>query len=391
MNCLWISRDLPFPLDAGDRIYSANMARSLAEAGARVRFMAFGDPAAVPSDWPVQAQVIAGRKQGKLRALASPLPIAAAIHATPEYRAALAAALREAWDVIVFDSYGSGWALEACMQAYASKPRRPQFVYLSHNHEETLWRAMVRDSQAGWAKKLALWQNALKVCRLERRLVGVADMVTAISAEDHQRYQTQAPGRRGMVLTPGYGGWVAPTREITDACPVRLVLVGSFRWVVKQENLRQFLALADEPFHANGIQFDVIGDVPQELLEELTPSLKATYFHGFVDDVAPYFRTARMAVVPELIGGGFKLKYLDYLFGRVPIATVADAAAGLPDTIRRNMLCSGNLQQLVEGIVATIGQAARLNTMQRNAFAEANSLFRWQDRGLQFRRALEVA
>jgi hypothetical protein len=41
MKCLWLSRILPFPQTAGDRIYSLNLAKSLARAGAEVTFVGF--------------------------------------------------------------------------------------------------------------------------------------------------------------------------------------------------------------------------------------------------------------------------------------------------------------------------------------------------------------
>ncbi|MDB5887676.1 MAG: hypothetical protein JWM03_548, partial [Rhodocyclales bacterium] len=237
---------------------------------------------------------------------------------------------------------------------------------------------------------IALWQNYLKVRALERRLVAQVDLIAAITEEDAQRYARQAAGKPTVTLTPGYTGWSAPTRRIDASTPRRVVLVGSFRWVVKQENLRRFLELADARFKLHNIQFDVIGDVPTALLDELRPLLQATHFHGFVDDIAPYFATARMAVVPEVIGGGFKLKYLDYLFARVPIATIGDAAAGLPQAIRDHMLACDDLPQLVNAIIENIDRTEQLNVMQAQAFDAAHALFDWSDRGIALRQAVEA-
>lgn len=391
MRCLWIARDLPFPPDAGDRIYSLNMSRALCEAGAQLRFFGFGTE--VPDtagDWPVDVHAVGGSKHGTMRGLFSRLPLAAAIHDTAAYRHALDAQLRQPWDAIVLDSYGSGWALDACIRARRTAAgKKPALVYLSHNHEETLWRAMVRQSRTTALKKAALWQNYCKVRALERRLVENADLITAITEEDAQTYAGQTGDKPAIVLTPGYSGWVAPEREIDVSSPCRVVLVGSFRWAVKQENLRRFLEAADRRFMQQGVHLDVIGDVPQALLNELRPLVKATEFHGFVDDISPFFSAARMAVVPEFIGGGFKLKYLDYIFGRVPVASVSAAAAGLPDAIRRNILCREDLKQLVDAIVEFADNPRQLNRMQQQAFAEARTLFRWRDRGVQFRRALD--
>lgn len=391
MRCLWIARDLPFPMDAGDRIYSANMARAFSDAGAYVRFLGFKGKNGTPhGDWPVDIEEAGGDKHGSFRALLSRLPMAAAIHATKGYRGILGAQLRQSWDVIVLDSYGSGWALDPCLRARnATAGRKPVLVYLSHNHEETLWRSMVRDSRAALPRKIALWQNYRKVRALERRLTGAVDLIATITGEDAALYAGKIAGKPTVVLTPGYSGWVAPERTIDADCPRRVVLVGSFRWVVKQENLRRFLELADRRFGRQGIRLDVIGDVPQSLLDEFRRSVQATEFHGFVKDVAPFFNAARMAVVPEMIGGGFKLKYLDYIFGRVPVASISAAAAGLPDGIRRNILCREDLRQLVDAIVEFTEQPGQLNRMQEQAFSAARSQFQWRDRGLLLKRALD--
>jgi glycosyltransferase involved in cell wall biosynthesis len=399
LHCLWISRDIPFPQDAGDRIYSANMASTLARAGVCVSFLGYaGDitaqPPSLSAKWPVETVALTGHKRGKMRSLLSTLPLTAALHATGEYHALLQNMLDGQWDLIVIDGYASGWALDVCLAAQQDAVRRdlrrPTLVYLSHNHEESIWRAMAAQRQGGVLKQLASWQNYLKVRALERKLVCEVDLVSAITDEDAQAYSDQQCGTPAIALTPGYSGYSQPHRSITTETPRDVVLVGSFRWVVKQENLRRFLELADARFHENGMRFHVIGDVPQALLDELRPSLRATQFHGFVDDTAPYFDAARLAVVPEIIGGGFKLKYLDYLFARLPIATIGEAAAGLPRTIRANMICRDNLAQLVDAIIEAIDEPERLNTMQERAFIAAQALFDWKDRGIALRQAVEA-
>ncbi|HSD39959.1 MAG TPA: glycosyltransferase [Rhodocyclaceae bacterium] len=390
LKCLWIARDIPFPLDAGDKIYSANLARSFAQSGAAIRFLGFaGDGQVAPADWPLEWTVVPGNKRSNHLALLSTLPIAAAAHATKAYRALLAHQLREDWDIIVFDSYGSGWALQPVLASCNDNRPRPILVHVSHNHEATLWREMALNARGNILHRIALLQNYLKVQALELRMVREVDLITAITDEDAARFDNQVPTKRSVALTPGYSGWAAPERTITAATPRRVVMVGSFRWVIKQENLRRFLAVADAQFHANNIALDIMGDVPADLLAELRPQVRATHFHGFVDSVAPCFGSARMAVVPELIGGGFKLKFLDYIFGRVPVATLADAAAGLPQGVRSQMICSRDMQALVDDIVRNIDQVEKLDAMQAGAQRTASELFHWRDRGSNLRAALQ--
>jgi hypothetical protein len=160
--------------------------------------------------------------------------------------------------------------------------------------------------------------------------------------------------------------------------------MGSFHWVVKQVNLTRFLEIADPILKQHGIELDVVGDIPRALLASLKARCQATYFHGFVIDVAPYLARARIGIVPESIGGGFKLKFLDYIFGRVPVATVTQAVAGLSAELQLAMLTNDSLAGLVDDIVSHIDRIDELNRLQERAFALGRAQFDWNIRGERF-------
>ena len=123
MRCLWIARYIPFPMDGGAQVYSANLSQSLAKAGAFVRFMGLGAAAAVPeSAAGVEWLAVPGRKRIAAVAALSALPFAAAIDATKTYRLMLETELQEPWDAIVLDGYGTGWALDRCALALVARP-----------------------------------------------------------------------------------------------------------------------------------------------------------------------------------------------------------------------------------------------------------------------------
>ncbi len=308
---------------------------------------------------------------------------------TAAFRERLAGLLGGHWDAIVIDQLGSGWALEPCRRAAGGAARRPLLIHLSHNHETSVWAGMWRESATDPARRLVMYQNYHKVRALERHLLRNVDLLTTITALDADLYRADRPEVPVLVMTPGYAGAPAPERAITAERPRRAVIVGSFRWVIKQENLRRFLAVADPLFARHGIRLDVVGDVPEPLAGELRARLEATTLHGFVDDPAPILAGARLAIVPELIGGGFKLKFLDYLFGRLPVATIAAAAAGMPEPVMRQMVMADTLPELAERIVQVIDDAAALEAMQSRAFAAASSDFDWATRGRQLAAAIE--
>lgn len=390
LKCLWISRYVPYPLDGGAKVYSAKLAESLAAAGATVRFLGFGDTHAVPHDAAGMQWVgVPHGKRNEIAALFSALPNAAAIDATSTYKALLDQQLRERWDAIVFDGYGSGWALDRCLaHCAARRRRRPVLVHVSHNDEESVWFSLSRQAQTSLPRRLAFWQNYLKVRALERRVARNVDLLTTITEEDRQSLSARAHSVRSMTLTPGYAGEPAQPRVITADTPRRAIVVGSFFWVMKQENLKRFLDVADPIFQRHGIGLDIVGEVPPALLEHFSTRCRATRFHGFVDDMTDLMSQARMAVVPEVIGGGFKLKFLDYIFARVPVATLAQAAAGLPPALRRHTLAGSDLPELTDAIVAHIDRLEQLNRMQQHALDVAAAMFRWEDRGVQLGQAI---
>ena len=390
LRCLWIARYLPYPLDAGAKVYSAKLAEALAEAGTTVRFLGFGDVRAMPLQGaPIEWREVPGAKRRRASVAFSRLPVAAAIDATAGYRALVESQLEERWDAIILDGYGSGWALNRCL-AYrdAASCRGSVLVHVSHNHEARLWRTMAEDCRGSSLERLALRSNAGKVDTLERRLVREVDLLTTITEEDRRSLGAARGEARVLVLPPGFDGWTAGERRIGAATPRRVVLMGSFQWVAKRENLRRFVELADTKFHDHGIGLDIIGEVPTELRSRLEARCRATRFHGFAADPAPFFAAARIGVVPEAIGGGFKLKFLDYIFARLPVATLEEAAAGLAPDLRGALLTSDTLEGLVEAIVSHIDRIGELDRMQENAFALARECYRWSTRGERLRRAI---
>ena len=387
---LWLARELPFPQGTGDKIYSGNLAKALAEAGADLTLVGIqpaSDPP-VPLDWSIKWNIVPGEARSTLRSLLSTMPMVAAAYATREYRKKITELAKDEWDFVVFDQYGLGWTLPPFLSEMPGV-KSSVLVYVAHNHESTLLKSLYRDFRGSFAKRLVLWQNYLKAKSFEQNLTSRVDLITAITEEDANKFRRDAPDTNVVVLKPGYAGPVSSREAITADTPRRVILVGSFHWIAKQENLRQFVAIADPVFAAKGIELQIVGSIPPAFAAELTRSTAATSVTGFVTSIEPYMEAARIAVVPEMIGGGFKLKFLDYIFSRTPVATLSNAAAGLPKDVLDAMLCRDTLDCLVSDIGDLIDRLPKLNAMQETALSKAEALFRWEDRGIALLTAIQ--
>jgi glycosyltransferase involved in cell wall biosynthesis len=385
LRCLWLARAMPFPWTAGDRIYTAKLAGALAAAGVDVTFAGLegeAPPSAMPG---IRWHIVPGAQRGKQASLASPMPLVAARHATPAYKTAVSElAARGPWDAVVVDQYGMGWVL----RNPALLAGRPVVVFVTHDHEESVTGMQWQDRTAGLPKRLALLQNHLKTRWFERWIARRSDLITTITEADAALFGAHVPDTPVLPLVPGYDGTRVAERAVGPDRPRAVVLFGSYRWSAKQANLRIFLDQADPLFAAAGVEIRVVGDMPEDFRRALEGRYRAARFTGFVEDPAPHLAGARLAVVAEPIGGGFKMKLLEYIFNRVPVAALEVCASGLPGEVRAQMLLAPELDGLLQAVLAAIDDVPRLDALQRGAFLAADGAFDWADRGFALRDAM---
>jgi glycosyltransferase involved in cell wall biosynthesis len=321
--------------------------------------------------------------QSRWGSLASLLPHTAYRCRTAEMQRVLHNLLqRGGWDGIVFDGISVGWALAPVRAFYAGKSERPRLIYVSHNHEESL-RHQVADSQRAFFRRQAVRLDAAKVARLERDLVDQVDFVTAITPEDLQLYERRRNGKPMGVLTPGYRGRKLSQREIDGRVPRRAVIVGSFDWIAKRMNLEEFVEVADPMFAEGGAELVAVGSAEERFLKRLRQRTTASHFTGTVPDVTRYMDEARIAIVPERNGGGFKLKVLEYVFNRIPVFALRGSFAGVPLVHGDSVMLYPDHQALARGVLDTIDDVERLNRLQERAYAACRDRFDWASRGRQ--------
>ena len=389
LNILWLARTIPASLDSGDKIYSVRLADALAGEVSRLTFVGLGDAGELDAkrhsgriDW----HPVPGRPKGQLRFLLSSLPMASVRHNTKAYQAAIKTLIKDvAWDAVVLDQYGMVWCLDVLRLAGYTGT----IAHVSHDFETQVLADLARDYRGGTIRRHMLKANARRAGNAEKRLAASCHVITAITEEDRKEFERIGSCDRYISLTPGYLGRHASAREITAETPRKVIMVGSFDWLAKQINLTSFLSVADAAFHKAGIEFTVIGSMSEALKLSIQATTRATQILGFVKSLDDQFRSSRIAVMFEQTGGGFKLKMLDYIFNRVPLFAIERSLTGLSEETRLHVASFDSVEQLVDGIIASINDIARLNSMQTEAYRSIENAFDWRDRGVKFARTLE--
>jgi glycosyltransferase involved in cell wall biosynthesis len=378
MDCLWLTLAEPEPAINGQLIYSKGLIESAHHAGASLCIIGLSRPqesAPRHDQSGLVWRLTAIRKRSRRQRLLSDMPEIAMRSYSQEALGVLARSLAERdWDAVVFDSICAGWALDAVVQHRSRSPRPPKLVYLAHNHEVTVARRIAGAS--GGLRRIVREVDAFKVARLERRLVAEADLVTSNTPDDCRKFAAGAHGTPVAFLPPGYGGTRVASRTIGSDVRRRVVVIGSFDWPPKRIAMESFLAIAAPVLAKAGVELQIVGAIEPDYLAAVRGRHPSVSFVGLVDDVRPYMAAARIALVPDLLGG-FKLKGLDYVFNRVPILAMRVALPGMPLEDGRSIGLFDSHQALAEGVVSLIDDFATLNRRQAAAFEACASRFDW--------------
>jgi glycosyltransferase involved in cell wall biosynthesis len=146
-------------------------------------------------------------------------------------------------------------------------------------------------------------------------------------------------------------------------------------------NIEEFVTVADPLFAATAAELHVVGSGEPSFLEQMRKAVKATVFTGTVETIDTHLDQARIAVVPERSGGGFKLKVLEYVFNRLPILALDGSIAGVPLRHNDSILLCENHQALARNVVRAMDDLDLLNRMQDRAYQACRDRFDWMTRG----------
>jgi glycosyltransferase involved in cell wall biosynthesis len=105
--------------------------------------------------------------------------------------------------------------------------------------------------------------------------------------------------------------------------------------------------------------------------------LRATRLLGWVDDSAEFLGQCRIGVISESLGGGFKLKALDYVFNSVTLACLTPNIAGLPLVGGESAVTADSEETLARAIAGVIDDVDLLDRYAERALDRCREQFSW--------------
>lgn len=204
--------------------------------------------------------------------------------------------------------------------------------------------------------------RALATKKMELELTAKADVTIVLSSFEKELLLKEVPGANVSVLPLVFS-------EIDQAAPPfaarrDIVFIGSFP---HRPNVDAVLHFADVVFpllqaRRPDIRWHVVGSAPPPEVLALN-NRPGIVVHGFVDDLAPLFRSVRLSVAPLRYGAGIKGKIATCLSFGVPCVATSIAAEGMNIIDGEHVIVADAPDDMVDALISIYDDEARWTRM----------------------------
>ncbi len=193
-------------------------------------------------------------------------------------------------------------------------------VFISHNVETQLSYSTYI-YQKNPIKKLAYYLDYIKTKYYEKKFISQYDCITTICDVDKELFTKIFPNKKIEVLPPIID--IDNCKISTDHIEDKFIICGAFHWGPKYVNLKLLLSSANiGKYNESGHELMIVGRANKKDVDYVNKNYPGVHMTGFVESVVPYYEKARIAIVPELVGGGFKLKIAEAVQYSKPIVAI---------------------------------------------------------------------
>jgi glycosyltransferase involved in cell wall biosynthesis len=282
---------------------------------------------------------------------------------------------KETPDVVHFDSLHT-----AC---YASLVRRlaphALCVIRCHNAEYVILERLA-ESERNLLKQRFIALQARRLKSYEAASLDEFDLILAITEADADRFRTINPRIADrMIIVPAGADLPAalPPASPMSSGTLRLVHIAAMDWLPNRSGLRWFLDQVLPLLEAAGTDYhlDVVGkNTPPEFFSLRNACVTV---HGFVADLSAIVTSAHLAVVPLQVGGGMRVKILDYWALGIPVVATSVGAEGLSGGTRQVVELADDPAAFAASIRRLGADASARERLRIAAFAKVSQEYGW--------------
>lgn len=220
----------------------------------------------------------------------------------------------EKYDAIFVNMFRLSYLIEYIKEFPGTK------IFISHNLETQLSHSTYI-YQNNPIKKLAYYLDYLKTQYYEKKYITQFDYITTICDVDKELFKKFIPNKPIEVLPPviNIDNCNIDTKKVEN----KFIICGAFHWGPKYVNLKLLLNASNiSKFKETKYELMIVGRANQSDVDYVNKNFPGIHMTGPVESVVPYYEKSRIAIVPELVGGGFKLKIAEAVQYSKPIVAI---------------------------------------------------------------------
>jgi len=391
LRILQIAPRIPWPPNDGGAIGVYNITRSLARRGHRIDFATFGAGKEQFGELAVYCNPVVVKhdtttRTGTLLAnLFSSLPYTISKYQTDAMSARLRALCREEeYDVVHVDHIH--------MAPYGAMVKREfglPYVLREHNFETTIYKRFGEQQKNPLVRGYMRMQTA-RLRRFEGEQLDEVDVCAAITEQDAERIREASPC--AMDIIPA--GVDLDRHVVLDRAlegEDRLCILGSQAWEPNQDAARWFLdSIWPRIREARpDVQLTIAGsDPPAWLTARQDEQVRVP---GFVDDLSALLTETTVLCVPLRIGGGMRVKLLEYFAAGKAVVSTRVGAEGNFARHDEHILHADDPEDFARAVISLLEDNARRRALGDAGRRLAEERYSWDAIAAQFEKAYHDA
>lgn len=394
MKILFISEQLPYPLDTGGNIRTFHVLKALSSQHRVTLLAASETPIAQPEIEPirrlgVEVRVARVARRSALHharslmlALSGRLPFLMARHFRTEMCQAIRAAFKgtseghaprahaDSYDVVHFSH------LDAAIYM-PDVPKGVLRVLDEHNVVTNQVRTTLKHETRHW-RRFILRRDLPQLRRFETATCNAMDMTIACSTTDAKALRAMGANCSLKVMPNGVDlGYFQPRSARPRSS--ELVFVGTMDYDPCEKAVYYFCSkiLPLIRREIGFVRFVVVGRNPSRRLRAMAEDDLDVVLTGRVPDVRPFVQRADVFVVPLLSGSGTRLKILEAMAMGVPIVTTSIGVEGIRAVNGEHLLIVDSPATFARGVVQIMRDPALARKLATNARTVVEREYAW--------------
>ena len=233
-------------------------------------------------------------------------------------------------------------------------------------------------SQRSFIKRAERFLTWLFWIRYERKYYPRFRMILTLTEQDLNGLKIFSPNLTGASVGVPVN-LITPQTDIARV-PHQISFIGSFGHPPNVQAVRYFVESVLPLIHQkiSDVKFVVAGKNPPPEIAQLAS--EHVDFVGFVPNLAEFFASSAVVVIPLLSGGGIKIKTLDALAAGAPIVSTSIGAEGIGAINEQHLLVRDSAASFADAVIQLLNNptsAARLGEVGQSLIQQRYAPTAW--------------